>query len=119
MFVSLPASAEQDLAYGKEWLKLLHYKKQTFGGYKGLVAADKFYADKDGRYDPQKEMETEIRLFNANDKIKCEFPARFEWLKQKGLVRGDLKKCKGIVVRTYTYPYRYGAQRYANVGTRF
>lgn len=94
LFVSLPAMAEEDLAQSKEWLKLLHYKKQTFGGYKGLVSADKFYADEDGRYNPQKEMETEIRLFNADDKIKCEFPARFELLKQKGLVKGNLENCE-------------------------
>ena len=78
MLISLPLRAEDNLAYTKEWLKLLHYKESTFGGYKGLVAADKFYADKDGRYNPQKEMETEIKLFNKDDTIKCEFPARFE-----------------------------------------
>lgn len=94
MLASLPLRAEDNLAYTKEWLKLLHYKESTFGGYKGLVDADKFYADENGRYNPQKEMETEIRLFNKDDTIKCEFPARFEWLKQKGLVRGDLKNCK-------------------------
>lgn len=94
LFLSFPATAKEDLAYSKGWLKLLHYKENTFGGYKGLVNSEKFYADKDGRYNPRKEMETEIRLFNAGDKIKCEFPARFEWLKSKGLVKGDLQDCE-------------------------
>lgn len=89
-----PVMAEESYAESSEWLKLLHYKKMMFGGYKGLVSADKFYADKNGRYNPQKELETEIELFNAGNEIKCEFPARFEWLKRKKLVQGDLKKCK-------------------------
>ncbi|MBQ8480928.1 MAG: DUF4105 domain-containing protein [Alphaproteobacteria bacterium] len=81
-------------AESPEWLKLLHYKSLTFGGYEGLVDNDKFYADEEGRYNPQKEMETEIKLFNEGDKIKCEFPARFEWLKEKGLVKGNLDDCE-------------------------
>ena len=94
MLVSTPVRAEVDYAYDVEWLKLLHYKKNVFGGYTGLVASEKFYADADGRYNPQLEMETEIKLFNADDKIKCEFPARFEWLKEKGLVKGLLTDCE-------------------------
>ena len=104
------------------------------GGYKGLVANDKFYADKNGRYNPKSEMETEIKLFNEGDDIKCEFPARFEWLKEKGLVKGDLTDCKdyqsfmndvkpdGITV-LFTNAFMSNPAslfgRYTNVGTRF
>ncbi len=88
------ARAGENYAESTEWIKLLHYKSSAFGGYKGLVANDKFYTDKNGRYNPKSEMETEIKLFNEGDDIKCEFPARFEWLKEKGLVKGDLTGCK-------------------------
>lgn len=94
LFHSVSARAEVDYAESTEWLKLLHYKSSTFGDYKGLVDSDEFYADKDGRYNPKQEMETEIRLFNEGDKIKCEFPARFEWLKEKGFVKGNLDDCE-------------------------
>ena len=94
LFLLMSAPAMADYAESTEWLKLLHYKKGVFGGYKGLVNSEKFYADKDGRYNPKQEMETEIRLFNADDQIKCEFPARFEWLKARGLVKGDLQNCE-------------------------
>lgn len=83
VFSALPVRAETDYAHSKEWLKLLHYKKSPLGGYIGLVDSRDFYADENGRYNPENELETEIKLFNADDKIKCEFPARFEWLKEK------------------------------------
>lgn len=81
------------LAYGKEWLRLLHYK-QSFGSYKGLINSDKFYVSSDGRYNPEAEMKAEIAVFNKNENIKCEFPARFNWLKEQGLVKGNLKNCQ-------------------------
>lgn len=93
VFSALPVRAETDYAHSKEWLKLLHYKKSPLGGYTGLVDSRDFYADENGRYNPENELETEIKLFNADDKIKCEFPARFEWLKEKKLVKGNLEKC--------------------------
>lgn len=78
--------------YHREWLKLLHYK-QNFGSYKGLVINDEFYVAADGRYNPQQELEAEVEKFNRGDSSKCNFPARFMWLKSKGLVAGTLDNC--------------------------
>ena len=97
MIFSFAGWAEENIgiavaADSKEWLKLLHYQS-VFGAYKGLINADKFYVSPDGRYNPQAEMEAEITAFNNNEEIKCEFPARFNWLKEKGFVSGDLQNC--------------------------
>lgn len=77
-----------------EWIKLLHYKKGVFGGYKGLIASDDFYLAEDGRYNPKKEMDAEIKAFNDKKETKCDFPARFIWLKEKGLVEETLDDCE-------------------------
>ncbi len=75
------------------WLKLLHYQK-TFGGYQGLIINDDFYLAATGRIDPQAEMAAEIKAFAAADNTdKCNFPARFKWLKEQGLVAGNLDNC--------------------------
>lgn len=82
-----------DFAYNPEWLKLLHYEKESFGKYEGLVENSDFYLSENGRNDPLEELKTEIIEFqNKNDK-RCEFPARFELLKQYGFVKGNLDDC--------------------------
>ncbi|MBP5352604.1 MAG: DUF4105 domain-containing protein [Alphaproteobacteria bacterium] len=81
-------------ASSDEWLKLLHYKKGTFSGYTGLVASDEFYVATNGRDNPEAEMEAEIKAFNGNENAQCDFPARFNWLKDKGLVHGSLENCE-------------------------
>ena len=85
--------AVEKLAEEKSWLKLLHYKKNTFGGYKGLIENSEFYITKEGNVDPKKEMEEEIAAFSQGLQ-KCEFPARFNWLQERNLVQGNLDDCK-------------------------
>lgn len=80
-----------DFAYSDKWLKLLHYHK-TLNNYKGLIRTDNFYLDKNGRYNPLKELETEITVFMQSHE-KCRFPARFNLLKEHGFVSGDLNDC--------------------------
>ena len=91
-FSAVAAPDISEYAYSKEWLKLLHYH-QSFGHYKGLVRTEKFYVSPGGRTDPQAEMEAEIKAFE-NGMEKCRFPARFNLLKDKGLVSGDLTDCE-------------------------
>ena len=94
LIFTFPVQAAPD-AYSREWLHLLHYKTTLFGGYEGLMNNPGFYVAKDGRYDPEAEMDAEIQTFNiADNKQKCEFPARFNWLKEKGVVQGNLDDCE-------------------------
>ena len=98
LFFSSALKAEEmpgvaELANSTEWLKLLHYRK-IFGSYKGLMNSAEFYVSPEGRYNSESEIKAEIQAFNNNEKVKCAFPARFMWLKSKGLVKGDLSDCE-------------------------
>ncbi len=80
-------------AISPEWIKLLHYQKDG-DDYVGLVDNDDFYVSEDGRYNPKAELEAEISFFSdAENDLKCSFPARFEWLKAQNLVTGNLDNC--------------------------
>ena len=83
----------ENLADSPEWLKLLHYQSQVFSGYHGLVENDDFYISKNGRISPFEELKAEIKEFAAYNGRKCDFPARFEYLKKQGLVGGNLSNC--------------------------
>ena len=87
------AQTISDYAQTPQWIKLLHYHG-TSDSYQGLVDSAEFYVSPDGRYNPEAELQAEIKAFSATDNTqKCEFPARFEWLKEQGLITGDLKNC--------------------------
>ena len=91
LVISFSAKAEDwnDIA----WLKLLHYEKNG-SSYVSLVENDEFFIGNGGRYNAHKEFEQTIEQFNKKDDVKkCEFPARFIYLKNKGLVEGSLDKC--------------------------
>lgn len=87
------AGEVETLANSPEWLKLLHYQPQTFDGYKGLVENSDFYISDNGRFSPQDELKAEIQDFSGTRGKKCDFPARFEYLKAHNLVHGNLAEC--------------------------
>ena len=87
------ASEYISIANSSEWLKLLHYQQEIFGGYEGLVENDDFYVSGKGRENPFEELKAEIKEFKKEQGKKCEFPARFEFLKNHNLVSGDLQNC--------------------------
>lgn len=95
LFYSTLSSATEfeNLATSSEWLKLLHYQPQTFGGYQGLVENTDFYISPDGKKNPLAELKAEVQEFSKEQGKKCDFPARFEFLKKYNLVSGDLQKC--------------------------
>ena len=82
-----------EYAFSPAWLKLLHYQ-QNGHKYAGLIANDEFYLSPQGKNNPQDELRAEISAFShADNEQKCSFPARFNWLKEQGLVYGDLHNC--------------------------
>lgn len=88
------ANEVETLATSPEWLKLLHYHQKTFGGYEGLVENDDFYVAENGRNNPLAELNAEIEDFATEKGKKCEFPARFEFLKKYNLIKGSLDNCE-------------------------
>lgn len=81
-------------AFAPQWLKLLHYQKQG-KKYVSVVEKGNFFLTDVGRTSPQAEYDEAIRAFNEKGNLKkCDFPARFMWLKKEGKARGDLQECK-------------------------
>lgn len=91
LFISFSVRAEDldDVA----WLKLLHYEKNG-SSYVSLVENDEFFISAIGRKNARLEFNETIKQFNKSDDVKkCDFPARFMLLKEKGLVEGNLDIC--------------------------
>lgn len=82
------------------WLALGRYKKNLLNShYTSDISSAQFFLAPDGRYSPEKELESTIaEIFKdpKNDSIKdpnlhaqCRFIARFNWLKKKLKVRNE------------------------------
>ena len=85
---------DTELYKNKEWLSLVHYKKNIFNKYKSIVYGDNFFISKNGKTDPQSELiETIVNLFKINTKeeenILCKFPARVDFLKKHLKIQDD------------------------------
>lgn len=86
---SLTDQARQQKLYNdRYWHILLHYKKGLFG-IKSLVDDPAFFLAKNGKSDPQAELEATIAAFfqdpktDSKDHPVCKFIGRFRWLKEK------------------------------------
>lgn len=85
----------RELAYGKEWLRIMHYKKALFG-YKSRIENKKiFFISKEGQHDPYKELQANIKAFNnpgswrkdLKQRINCIFPFRYKYLLKNKLIK--------------------------------
>ena len=72
------------------WRKLLHYKKNIWGGYTSQVDGNDFFNSVSGKNNPQAEMEATLARFFSTAAVaptklppQCRFIARHQWLKQK------------------------------------
>jgi hypothetical protein len=90
----------KELAYSKQWLKLVHYQKSFWGSYKSNADTENFFLAKDGKYNPLAELKETFNAFRIESELlsgspACRFPARFSWIKKHFLLPNlDLSKCK-------------------------
>ena len=77
-----------DLANHSYWLQLGHYRTATLSKFKSEVDDERFFLAKLGKTDPHAELLATLDAFNGKgltakqtSKIRCEFPARYTWLK--------------------------------------
>lgn len=110
VLLGAPASAttlddrrEVELSTSRQWLKLGHWKGTLLGGYRSEVVGGGFFLSPDGRTQPLSELRATIRAMQSTEIHRymtpfgqpdeqhpiCQFPARFEWLKQNRLVDLD------------------------------
>lgn len=77
----------QELASDSYWQKLIHYKKNLFGGYTSQADDPDYFLSINGKTQPDEELYATIRAFFADDEgdnnPQCRFPARYHWLKSK------------------------------------
>ncbi len=78
-----------------QWLRLLQYQKNIWGGFKSQAGSEKFYLSPEGATQPERELAATIeslfenkRLIKSrdqkfNDPVACVFPARKLWLEKK------------------------------------
>lgn len=88
----LLAGAEaRHLAADATWRALLHYEPRPLGGEKSTADAPDFFADPEGRADPQAELRATIAVFfsppveesEALQHPQCRFRARYQWLVER------------------------------------
>ena len=92
IFLSMPlfAFTLSDIAKQPYWLKLVHYRSAVLTEWKSEVDDSRFFLAKLGKTDPHAELSASIDAFNGKNitpketnKIRCDFPARYTWLKNK------------------------------------
>jgi len=70
----------------KYWIKLLYYENGIFRKYKSQNINPKFFLSKFGKYSPESELLKDISSIfelEENKNLKCSFPQRYKWLKEK------------------------------------
>ena len=85
--VLLESARQKELHKDRYWHTLLHYKKGFFG-MRSLSDDPKFFLSKEGKYNPEAELEATIRAFfqKVGDETKhpvCRFIARYAWIKEQ------------------------------------
>ena len=94
----------KELSESPKWMKLLHYKKIWYGGFKSEADGKEFFLHEDGKTNPQRELEKNIEIFSRAKVLDdhhpvCHFPLRYKWLNQKlGMPwKADLSQCTKYV----------------------
>lgn len=81
-------TSADSLASHPYWLQLGHYRRAMISDWKSEIDTDTFFIAQDGKRDPLAELQATLAIFeNAehpqyNDRV-CDYPARFQWLKEK------------------------------------
>ncbi|MEK2643807.1 Lnb N-terminal periplasmic domain-containing protein [Bdellovibrio sp. BCCA] len=87
---------EKALWQDPQWIKLGHYRKNLFGGYKSPLLGN-FFVSENGSEDPKAELFATIELLFNKDtaqKSQCRYLARTSWLKNVLAVdSSDLVSC--------------------------
>ena len=81
---------EAKLADQRFWHLLLHYRKNTLGGYTSEADDPGFFLAREGRTDPQAELDATLAHFFTDEVVgrsrqpaQCAFIARYHWLKEQ------------------------------------
>jgi hypothetical protein len=78
---------ETALHQDRYWHTLLHYKKGLIGT-RSLIDDPRFFLAKDGKYNPEAELDATIRAIFRNETgggkpAACRLVARYDWIREK------------------------------------
>lgn len=83
-------ATEKNLASRRPWHLLLHYRENLWGGYLSEADDPRFFLAREGKTDPQAELEATLRQFfspslvgRSGQPAQCAFIARYHWLKRE------------------------------------
>ncbi len=94
-FPVLPSEAQTSdlltrVANSTAWLRLLHYKKGLFGGFKSDIDGPEFFFAPRGKSDPLEELKASAEAFGRDIQVgklkqhpQCAFPERYQFLKKE------------------------------------
>ena len=86
----LQDSRRLKLAEDPAWKRLLHYRRGLFGTEKSDVDGPNFFLSKNGRSNPEAELEATLKSFfepipisTETQHPRCRYPARYDWLNEQ------------------------------------
>lgn len=92
----LEQARQKKLWEDPQWIKLGHYRKKTFSGYKSPLS-DSFFISSEGATNPEEELLASIRLLFSPEsaaQAQCRYLARTSWLKKVlNISATDLVSC--------------------------
>jgi len=81
---------QKQLAAGRDWHLLLHYKPNLLGGVMSQADGAAFFLSPEGKTNPQAELDAALEQFFTDEPVgrtaqqaQCAFPDRYQWLKQQ------------------------------------
>lgn len=89
------AVTPNEASQNPQWLALVHYRPQLFGGVESTIDSPEFFLSEKGKVNPLAELNATISLFeqNSDNEKMCLFPARYLFLKKQGLIDTSFPKC--------------------------
>ncbi len=93
---AVPVWAQTSLEVDEAWLALGHYRPSFWSDtYTSTIDSENFFLSKDGKTSPKAELSATIELFSkpGNEEQKCLLPARYKYLKRRGVKLAEFPKC--------------------------
>lgn len=85
------SSAEAALAAQQQWRALLHFPR---GGATSYIDDPQFFIAERGHRDPLVELRASVELFTERPAMRCQYPAREQWMVQRGLIADTQQRCE-------------------------
>lgn len=101
MRAQVPDSKVKEIAFSKQWIKLLHYRPRLWGGWESEVDGSEFFLSPEGKTNPEAELRAALAKLQGSQqygKLKqsavCAFPARYQFLAREFSLTLPPERCE-------------------------